>query len=161
MGRFPLQGFRYRSTTCLWSVALSGLAGDDALGTTQGLRPVGLYHLPVVCRPFRAYLVRASVGASLGWATVAQGLRYRSTACPWSVALSGLAWCGHLSGLRLIGCSHYTGVLPCRATPPACGLLPLRGSLAGRSDAEAILTGMPTTKGAARWACFCSACCRA
>ena len=124
----------------------------------QGFRPVGLHRLPVVCCPFRAYLVRVSVGASLGWATVAQGVAplqalplacgpspfqgllgmthselHRgcalagSTACLWSVALSGLAWCGHLSGLRLIGCSHYTGVLPCRAPPPTCNLTPFQG----------------------------------
>ena len=45
---------------------------------------------------------------------VGQGLR----PCLYSVALSGL---------RLIGCAHCAGVTPFRASPPACGLSPLRG----------------------------------
>ena len=98
----------------------------------QGLRLVRLHRLPVVCRPFRAPF---DWGVSVYRGSALSG----STTSLWSVALSGLAWCGHPSGLRLVGhllCRglpfHFAPAIfnsPCRAPSPACGPSPRRGSL--------------------------------
>ena len=72
---------------------------------------LSLHRLPVVHR---------SYGASISqWHAVLQGLRYRSTACLWSIAPTKLPFRVVCAGYMYRGCAI--------APPPACGLPPLRG----------------------------------
>ena len=97
-----LQGFRYRSTACLWSIAPTELPFRDGTPGYRGcatapppacdpslLRsfhfamarrvtgvPLPLHRLPVIHRSYGASISR--------WHAVLQGFRYRSTTCLWS-----------------------------------------------------------------------------
>ena len=84
------------------------------------LRRSGLCYLTTFRRPFRAPF---DWGVSVYRGSALTG----STTCLWSVALSGLAWCGHPSGLRLVARLLRRG--SATASPPACGLLPFQGLL--------------------------------
>ena len=102
-----LQGLRYRSTTCLWSIAPTELPFRDGTPGYRGsaaapppacnpslLRgfhfamvpftgvALPLHHLPVIHRSYGASISR--------WYAGVQGFRYRSTACLWSCHPSGV-----------------------------------------------------------------------
>ena len=112
-------------------------------------RRSGLCYLTTFRRPFRAWV---------DWVCpLCRGYALSGfTACLWSVAspgLSSLRKSVALSGLHLIGCAHYAGVAPFRASPPACGLSPLRSGVCAPACGLSPFQGLPYAN------IPCGACC--
>ena len=134
-------------TTCLWSIALSGLAGIDDCPLVETMFVLSLswhsfsrrnddYPLVGPAKPRRGVKTTGRRWSGSGTpVTRAYHPKWNpegvtDTSCSRLPHHSGLRPCLYsaaLSGLGLIGCAHYAGVAPLRASPPACGLSPLRG----------------------------------